>query len=54
VADALKLEAKGLVAVGKDADLLVWNDDLTLNKVFAKGRLMVNAGQAVVKGTFEN
>lgn len=54
VADALKLSSKGRIAVGYDADLIIWNDNLTINKVLAKGRLMVDEGKAIVKGTFEN
>src|SRR5690606_8947647 len=32
---------KGAVSVGSDADLLVLEDDLTIDKVFARGRWMV-------------
>ncbi|MEG0798380.1 MAG: beta-aspartyl-peptidase [Acidaminococcaceae bacterium] len=53
VADALKLEKKGHLAVGMDADLVVLNKDLAVQTVFAKGQLMVKDGVAVVKGTFE-
>jgi beta-aspartyl-dipeptidase (metallo-type) len=44
---------KGAVAVGSDADLVVLNEDLGIDKVFAMGRLMVDDGQPVVRGVFE-
>jgi beta-aspartyl-dipeptidase (metallo-type) len=44
---------KGCIAVGADADLVVLTRDLQVDQVFARGHLMVKAGQAVVKGTFE-
>jgi len=36
-----------------DADILVLDGDMNVDKVFARGRLMVDEGRAVVKGTFE-
>ncbi len=44
---------KGRIREGADADLVILNKDLCIDKVFANGRLMVDAGKAVVKRTFE-
>ncbi len=53
-ATVLGLSQKGRLAAGLDADLLLLRrDDLQLDSVVAKGRLLVQGGQALVKGTFE-
>ncbi|MGM0841252.1 MAG: beta-aspartyl-peptidase [Bacillota bacterium] len=53
-AKILKLKQKGHVEVEKDADLVLLDKDtLEVKTVFAKGKLMVENGEAVVKGTFE-
>ncbi|WP_409253790.1 beta-aspartyl-peptidase [Bacillus sp. SCS-153A] len=50
----LKLHQKGTIVEGKDADIvLVDQKTLTINMVLAKGKVMVENGIAVVKGTFE-
>ena len=38
---------------GVDTDLFSLDEDLRIDQVFAKGQLMVDKGEAVVKGTFE-
>lgn len=53
VANFLNLADKGEIAVGKDADMLIMDDNLTIQDVYAKGRQMVANGKACVKGTFE-
>jgi len=53
-ADRLGISSKkGSIQEGADADLLILNEELRIEQVFAKGRLMVDAGKAVVKGNFE-
>jgi beta-aspartyl-dipeptidase (metallo-type) len=53
-ARVLGIEAhKGSVEVGKDADLLVLDEDLTIERVYAKGRLLVEGGLPRVWGRFE-
>jgi len=53
-ATVLGLPQKGRVAPGLDADLLLLRrDDLLLDSVIAKGRLLVQGAKALVKGTFE-
>ncbi len=47
------LPRKGRIAAGLDADLLLVDDRLDLLQVYARGRLMVDAGQPIVRGTFE-
>ncbi len=50
----LKLHQKGQIAYGKDADVVLLNKkDLSIDTVIARGRIMVESGKAVVKGTFE-
>ncbi len=44
---------KGNIAKGSDADIVVLNDDHTVEKVIARGRLMVDHGKALAKGVFE-
>lgn len=53
-ATALKLENKGTIEVGKDADLLVISkDNYEIQHVFSKGKHMIEEGELLVKGTFE-
>jgi beta-aspartyl-dipeptidase (metallo-type) len=44
---------KGSLQEGKDADLIVFDRDWQIDRVYCKGMLMVSGGRAVVKGTFE-
>lgn len=53
VAEFLGLEHKGRLAVGCDADILVLNDALEVNHLWAKGKAVVREKKACVKGTFE-
>lgn len=51
-ADFYKLPRKGRVEPGRDADLIVLDQDLGLSEVFARGRRMVSGGRVVARGTF--
>ena len=53
VAKALQLPGKGVVAEGADADLNLFDQNMKLVHVFAKGRQMMRSGEVIVKGTFE-
>lgn len=54
VADCLGIDkSKGRLSVGKDADILMLDDDLNVDTVIAKGRIMAQNGRVIVKGTFE-
>lgn len=53
-AKILKLEGKGSIKVGNDADFcLIQKNSLTLHTVMAKGRIMMRDGKLMVHGTFE-
>ena len=55
VAKVLKLKNKGSIETGKDADLVLVNENsLEIDTVLAMGKVMVKDGEAIVKGTFEN
>ena len=50
----LKLAKKGRIFEGADGDLvLAGEDDLVIDTVIAKGKIMIQGGQVRVKGTFE-
>ncbi|MFE8700171.1 beta-aspartyl-peptidase [Cytobacillus sp. FJAT-54145] len=54
-AKILKLNNKGQIVEGKDADIVILEkDSLTVEHVIALGQLMVENGVAIVKGTFED
>jgi len=44
---------KGTIAEGMDADLIIFDPEWRIDRVYAKGRLMVDEGLPTVKGTFE-
>ncbi|SIS79168.1 beta-aspartyl-peptidase [Alicyclobacillus vulcanalis] len=54
VARLLKLRHKGRLKPGCDADIVVCDDAFRIERVYAKGRLMVKDGKPVVFGTFED
>ncbi len=44
---------KGSLEEGKDADLIIFDPDWKIDKVYSLGRLMVSGGKPMVKGVFE-
>ena len=54
VAEALSIQnLKGYLKEGWDADALLFDEQLELDSVFAKGRVMMKNHEVLVKGTFE-
>lgn len=54
VAESLDINGrKGCVKEGADADVLLLTKELELHTVIARGRIMMEAGQIKVKGTYE-
>lgn len=54
VARALGLEkSKGRIEEGMDGDVLILDNDLNLEYVIARGQVMMEKGQLVVRGTYE-
>lgn len=48
------LKSKGSIETGKDADIVLLNkDDLNINTVIARGKVMYQNGEVKIKGTFE-
>lgn len=52
-AKLLKLNNKGSIEKGKDADLVIMDKSLKITEVFARGRMMIENAQIKIKGTFE-
>lgn len=53
-ANIYALKSKGNIEVGKDADLVLLDkDDLNINIVIARGKVMYENGEVKLKGTFE-
>lgn len=52
-AHILKFDHKGRIKLGNDADLVVLNKDLTIDQVWAKGRIMIRDRKPVVFGRYE-
>ena len=54
VAKALKLyPAKGVLAAGSDADIVLLDDELNIDSVYAMGKCMLKSGEMQVSANFE-
>ena len=54
VAEGLDLlPEKGVIRPGTDADILLWEPDLTLDTFVAGGEIFMKDGKVVKKGTYE-
>ncbi len=47
-----KLHGKGVICVGKDADLILFDENLELTDVIAKGRRLMASGKLLARRTF--
>lgn len=55
IAKALEIyPQKGCLKADSDADLLILNDDLEIETVIAKGKMMMSNKEVLVKGTYED
>lgn len=54
VALATGLASKGEIVPGKDADLLVLNEDLSIDSVIARGKIVVQDGMPTARGMFDD
>lgn len=52
-AERFGLNTKGRIEPGADADLLLVDDQLGLRRVYAGGKLMVEEGRPLIRGTFD-
>ena len=52
-ATLLKLTGKGRIEEGNDADLVIIDQDLSIDTVICGGTVMIEHGAVIVKGTFE-
>jgi beta-aspartyl-dipeptidase (metallo-type) len=46
-------QSKGSIEEGKDADLLILSTDSRIESVMARGQMMIQQGEVLIKGTFE-
>lgn len=54
VANVLKLEHKGFISTGKDADIILLDkENLDINSVISRGNILMDNKELLVKGTFE-
>ncbi len=44
---------KGALRTGSDADIVIYGGDYSIDTVIAKGKILVETGNALVRGTFE-
>jgi beta-aspartyl-dipeptidase (metallo-type) len=44
---------KGCIAIGSDADLLILDNNLEINSLFARGTMAIDNGKVIMKGRFE-
>ena len=49
----LKLTNKGGIQIGKDADLVLLDENLDIDTVIARGQIMIKNREIIVKGSFE-
>ncbi len=49
-----KLEDKGKISTGKDADFLLFDKDYNITDFFIRGRRMIAEGKLIGKGTFSS
>ena len=47
-----KLNQKGEIKAGRDADLILFDKDFNLTDSFARGKMMISDGKLLAKGTF--